>query len=98
MTRPAPQIDLFRAPELGNTTFMVSDPERGEAVVVDPLRDVGSYLARAERLGVRVTHALETHLHNDFVSGARELQTEVGATIGAAAGCGIEFRFQPLVE
>ena len=98
MTRSAPQIDLFRAPELGNTTFLVSDPDSGEAVAVDPLRDVDPYLSRAQHLGVRITHALETHIHNDFVSGSRELQAEVGATVGAAADCGLQFRFQPLRE
>jgi hydroxyacylglutathione hydrolase len=98
MTRPLPQIDLFRAPELGNTTFLVSDPESGTAVAIDPLRDVARYLDRAGELGVRVTHALETHVHNDFVSGSRELQAEAGSAIGAAEDSGLEFRFQPLRE
>src|SRR6266487_1319378 len=92
MNPAAPQIDLFRAPELGNTTFLVSDPDSGDAVAVDPLRDVAQYLDRADRLGVRITHALETHVHNDFVSGSRELQAEVGAKIAAAEDCGLEFR------
>jgi len=98
MNPAAPQIDLFRAPELGNTTFLVSDPDSGDAVAVDPLRDVAQYLDRADRLGVRITHALETHVHNDFVSGSRELQAEVGAKIAAAEDCGLEFRFTPLGE
>ncbi len=98
MTPPGPQIDLFRAPELGNSSFLVSDPESGEAVAVDPLRDVGQYLERAGDLDVRITHALETHVHNDFISGARELRAEAGAAIGAAEGSGLEFRFVPLRE
>ncbi len=98
MSGPAPQIDLLRAPELGNSSFLVSDPERGEAVAIDPLRDVAQYLDRADHLGVRISHALETHVHNDFVSGSRELQAEVGATIGAAEDCGLQCRFQPLSE
>src|SRR5215469_10574376 len=98
MSAQAPQVDLFRAAELGNTTYLVSDPESGEAVAIDPLRDVAQYLDRAEKLGVRITHALETHVHNDFVSGSRELQAEAGATIAAAEDSGLEFRFQPLRE
>src|SRR5258707_792084 len=98
MSRVGPRIDLFQAPELGNSTFLVSDPDSGEAVAVDPMRDIAQYLDHAGRLDVRITHALETHLHNDFVSGTRELQAEVGATVGAAADSGLEFRFQPLEE
>lgn len=98
MNPAAPQIDLFRAPELGNTTFLVSDPESGEAAAIDPLRDVAQYLDRAGHLGVQITHTLETHVHNDFVSGSRELQVEAGAGIAAAEDSGLEFRFQPLRE
>ena len=98
MSRPSPRIDLFRAPELGNTTYLVSDPDSGDAVAVDPLRDVAQYLDRAGELGVRITHALETHVHNDFVSGARELAAEAGAAIGAAEDCGLQFRFSPQPE
>jgi len=93
-----PQVDLFRTPELGNSTFLVSDPESGEAVAIDPLRDVDQYLRRAGALGVRLTHSLETHVHNDFVSGSRELEAEVGAPICAAGDSGLEFPFQPLQE
>ncbi|MBO0682992.1 MAG: MBL fold metallo-hydrolase [Candidatus Dormibacteraeota bacterium] len=95
---PKPRVDLFRAPELGNTSFLVSDPDSGEAVAVDPFRDVGPYLDLAERLGVRITHVLETHVHNDFVSGARELQAETGARVGAAAGAGLEFAHVAIAE
>jgi hydroxyacylglutathione hydrolase len=76
----------------------VSDPDGGAAVAIDPVRDVARYLDHAERLGVRITHALETHVHNDFVSGSRELQAEAGAAIGAAGDSGLEFPFQPLDE
>jgi hydroxyacylglutathione hydrolase len=98
MAGQAPQIDLFPAPELGNTTFLVSDPDSGTAVAVDPLRDVGRYLDRAEQLDVRITHALETHVHNDFVSGSRELRQEAGSDIGSAADSGLEAPFEPLSQ
>jgi hydroxyacylglutathione hydrolase len=91
-------VDLFRASELGNTTFLVSDPESGEAVAIDPLRDVAQYLDRLDSLGLRLTHSLETHVHNDFVSGARELEAELGAPIGAADDSGLEYRFRALGE
>lgn len=98
MARPAPLIDLFPAAELGNTTFLVSDPDAGVAVAVDPLRDVAQYLERADQLDVHITHALETHVHNDFVSGARELQAEAGSRVGAADDSGLQLAFEPLGE
>jgi hydroxyacylglutathione hydrolase len=78
-------VELFSAPELGNASFLVADRERGVAAVIDPLRDVDAYLKRADSLGVKVANALDTHLHNDFVSGRRELHAEVGADIGELA-------------
>ncbi len=97
---PAPQahVELLPAPELGNTTYLVADPDSGEAVAVDPLRDVDQYLAAAERLNVRITGSVETHVHNDFVSGSRELQHEAGAQIYAAADAGLEFPFEAVHE
>ena len=96
--RYGPHIELFPAPELGNTTFLLADPDAGAAAVIDPMRDVGQYLDRAEHLGVRITHAFETHVHNDFVSGARELQAEVGARICAGRGSDLEFDHDALSE
>ena len=74
-------VEAFPAPELGNASFLVADRERGVALVVDPLRDVSPYLKIADSLGVKVTNALDTHLHNDFVSGRRELQAAAGTDI-----------------
>jgi len=53
----------------------------GEAVVVDPQRDVEIYLEAAATQGVKIRHVFETHLHADFVSGHKELAARVGATI-----------------
>ncbi len=74
-------VESFPAPELGNSSFLVTHRERGVAVVIDPLRDVDGYLSRAESLGVKVVRALDTHLHNDYVSGRRELEAEAGTDI-----------------
>ncbi len=75
-------VETFPARDLGNASFLVADTERGVGLVVDPYRDVDGYLTRAESLGVKLTHSLDTHLHNDFVSGGRELAAEVGASTG----------------
>jgi hydroxyacylglutathione hydrolase len=74
-------VEVFPAPELGNASFLVADPDHGAGLVVDPLRDIDGYLTRADALGIKLTHALDTHLHNDFVSGGRELAAETGTAI-----------------
>jgi glyoxylase-like metal-dependent hydrolase (beta-lactamase superfamily II)/rhodanese-related sulfurtransferase len=53
----------------------------GEAVIIDPLREVGPYLDRAEKDGVTIKYILETHFHADFVSGHIELAAKTGAKI-----------------
>ncbi|GAC1475667.1 MAG: MBL fold metallo-hydrolase [Candidatus Dormibacteraceae bacterium] len=74
-------IEAFPAAELGNASFLIADPDRGVGLVVDPVRDVDGYLTRADELGIKLTHAFDTHLHNDFVSGRRELAAEAGTSI-----------------
>lgn len=66
---------------LAQASYMIGCQRTGEAVVVDPNRDVQQYIdaAAAERL--RVTHVTETHIHADFVSGARELAQRTGAEL-----------------
>ena len=78
------EIRSFAAEELGNTSYLLLVPEAGVAVALDPMRDVAQYLDVIEAMGLGLTWALETHVHNDFVSGARELRSEVGATVGPA--------------
>ncbi|HZC24279.1 MAG TPA: MBL fold metallo-hydrolase, partial [Candidatus Binatia bacterium] len=71
---------------LAHASYMVAS--EGEAVVVDPQRDVELYLKAAADHGVTIRHVFETHLHADFVSGHRELAARTGAKIymGAEAG------------
>jgi len=63
----------------------------GEAVVVDPQRDVELYLKAAAEHGVAIRHIFESHLHADFVSGHRELAARTGATIYMGAQAGATF-------
>jgi glyoxylase-like metal-dependent hydrolase (beta-lactamase superfamily II) len=74
---------------LGNTSYLV-DLGDGRALVVDPERDPGRYLAAAEARGLTIGYTAETHLHADFVSGSRELAAH-GAQVLAPAAGGIEF-------
>jgi hydroxyacylglutathione hydrolase len=68
----------------------------GEAVVVDPQRDVELYLKAAADHGVKIRHIFESHLHADFVSGHRELAARTGATIYMGAQAGATFPHVPV--
>ena len=81
---------------LGNSAHLVISESHGVAALIDPLRDVDQYVAAAQAEGVRITHVLETHIHNDFVSGSRELAALTGARIVASADAGLEFDHQPV--
>ena len=85
-------VEAFPAPELGNTSFLVADADRGVGFVIDPLRDIDNYLRVASDMNIKLTHALDTHLHNDFASGRRELAAEAGTNIDDV-GAGAELGF-----
>ncbi len=74
---------------LGNASYVV-DLGDGRALAVDPERDPGPYLEEAARRDLRVAFTADTHLHNDFVSGSRDLQ-ELGATVLAGSEAHLEF-------
>ncbi|TVS19879.1 MAG: MBL fold metallo-hydrolase [Planctomycetaceae bacterium] len=63
---------------IAQLSYLVGDTSTGSAAVVDPRPDVDVYLEMAERHGVSITHVLETHIHADFMSGARELAHRTG--------------------
>jgi glyoxylase-like metal-dependent hydrolase (beta-lactamase superfamily II)/rhodanese-related sulfurtransferase len=70
---------------LGNSSYILDLGDR-RALVLDASRDPGPYLAAAERKGLVVAYAAETHLHADFVSGSRELAATGAKVLAAAAG------------
>ena len=86
---PRPQVHAFLAPGLGDRSYVVVTGD--VAVAVDPLRDVEQYLAAAEDAGARLTHVLETHIHNDYVSGGLELARRAGARLVLPADSGAGF-------
>jgi len=72
--------------------------DNGDAVVIDPRRDVDEYLEDAASMGARITHVIETHLHADFVSGHVELAERTGAAILLGAGSGAGFAHVPVED
>jgi glyoxylase-like metal-dependent hydrolase (beta-lactamase superfamily II)/rhodanese-related sulfurtransferase len=79
---------------LAHASYMLASD--GEAVVVDPQRDVDLYLQAAADHGVAIKHIFETHLHADFVSGHKELAARTGATIYMGAQSGATFPHTPV--
>ena len=74
-------LKYFYDQKLAHASYLVGCQKTREAVVVDPGRDVEQYLEMAKREGVRLTAVAETHIHADYVSGARELADRVGAKL-----------------
>jgi len=72
-------LKYFYDPTLAQASYMVGCAKTGEALVIDPARDVQQYIDIAESEGLKVTHVTETHIHADFVSGTRELADRTGA-------------------
>ncbi len=66
---------------LAQASYLVGCAATGEALIVDPMRDIQPYLAVATKEGLQITHVTETHIHADFVSGIRELAAATGATM-----------------
>ncbi|MDQ7029637.1 MAG: rhodanese-like domain-containing protein [Ardenticatenia bacterium] len=72
-------LRYFYDPRLAHASYLVGCQSTGEAIVIDPGRDVEPYLDVAEAEELSIVAAFETHIHADFLSGARELAERVGA-------------------
>jgi hydroxyacylglutathione hydrolase len=89
-------LEVVVTPGLGDNTYLLASG--GEAALVDPQRDAERFLALAEARGLRVRHVVETHVHNDYVSGAHEVRAATGAEIWAPARGRYEFPHHPVAE
>jgi hydroxyacylglutathione hydrolase len=72
---------LFRQffdPKLAQYAYLVGCQQTGEALIIDPERDIDRYVEAAEAEGLRITAVAETHIHADFLSGAREFAEQFG--------------------
>ncbi|NNU88474.1 MULTISPECIES: MBL fold metallo-hydrolase [Geobacillus] len=75
---------LFRSffdEQLAHMSYLVGCQRTGEAIVIDPGRNVDQYINTAKKEGMRIVAAAETHIHADFVSGAKELAKRCGAKL-----------------
>lgn len=79
---------------LAQRAYLVGCEESGEALVVDPERDVDRYLAVARDAGLRIVAAAETHIHADFLSGCRELVERHGCAGYLSAEGGEDWQYE----
>ncbi|KQX65444.1 rhodanese-like domain-containing protein [Streptomyces sp. Root1310] len=89
-------IDTIELEGLGNRSYLAGGTRT--AVAVDPPRDVDQVLAAAARRGVRISHVVETHIHNDYVTGGLELARVTGASYLVPSGARVSFTRVPVSD
>lgn len=94
------RFEQILADGVAQCSYLLGDDATGCAAVVDPRPDVEIYLAIARRYGLAITHVFETHIHADFLSGARELVERLGGTaklcVSAEGGADYAFDHSPV--
>lgn len=79
--------------DLSQASYLIGCQKTGEAIVVDPRRDIQEYLHLAARNGMQITAVTETHIHADYLSGSRELAHATGATLWVSAEGGPDWQY-----
>ncbi len=79
--------------DLAQGSYLIGCQATGEAIVVDPRRDVDVYLETAAAEGMRIVAVTDTHIHADYVSGARELAAAAGAGLYLSDEGGPDWRY-----
>ncbi len=82
-------VETVETSSLGDRSYLVTDG--AVVVVIDPQRDIDRMLALVRERDVRVTHVLETHVHNDYVTGGLDLARVTGAAYVLGAGSAVSF-------
>jgi uncharacterized membrane protein YfcA/glyoxylase-like metal-dependent hydrolase (beta-lactamase superfamily II)/rhodanese-related sulfurtransferase len=83
---------------LSQASYLIGDATTGQAVIVDPRRDVQEYLDDARAAGLTIVGMINTHFHADFLSGHLELAQATGAWIGYGQVAQAEFETRSLAD
>ncbi len=86
-------LQRFYHEGLAHASYLVGCPGAGEAVVIDPNRDIEPYIAAAAKEGMRIVAAADTHIHADYISGVRELSHATGATMILSDEGGTDWKY-----
>ncbi|HUE70435.1 MAG TPA: rhodanese-like domain-containing protein [Pirellulaceae bacterium] len=101
MSKSSMVIETVFAEGVAHLSYLVGDKKTGRAAVIDPRRDVEPYIELSRKHGLAITHVLETHIHADFVSGARELCDRTGTAkpyLSVEGGAKYGFDHEPLKD
>lgn len=78
-------LETVLTPGIAQLSYLIGDTSAGVAAVIDPRPDGGVYLDLAQRHGLAITHAIETHIHADFMSGSCALRARLGGRLTIVA-------------
>jgi glyoxylase-like metal-dependent hydrolase (beta-lactamase superfamily II)/rhodanese-related sulfurtransferase len=79
-------IIQFDRPGKASLSYLIAS--QGEALVMDPNRNIEPYIAEAKARGLTITHVLDSHVHADYISGGAKLAETLGATYHLSGACG----------
>jgi len=83
---------------LSQASYLIADEGTGQAIVVDPRRDVEDYLADAQERGLQIVGVIDTHFHADFIAGHHEVAKATGAWIGFGEAANADFPIRKLAD
>ncbi|MGQ1797070.1 MBL fold metallo-hydrolase [Kocuria oceani] len=87
-------IERIYDEDLAQASYFIGCQRTGEALVVDPRRDIAVYRDLAAKNGMRITAVTETHIHADYLSGTRELAAGTGATMHVSGEGGEDWQYE----
>jgi glyoxylase-like metal-dependent hydrolase (beta-lactamase superfamily II) len=90
------ELDVLVTEGLGDASYILTSGD--EAAVVDPQRDIERFVDAAGARGATIRHVVETHVHNDYVSGALELRAATGAEIWGPSEAGYAFGYRSVED
>ena len=80
--------------KLAQASYLIGCQRTGEALIIDPERDVERYIDAATRAGMKIKAIAETHIHADYLSGARELAERTGARLYLSDEGGEQWKYR----
>lgn len=83
---------------LSQASYLIADETTGRAVLIDPRRDIGEYLADARAHGLIIEGVINTHFHADFLAGHLEVAAATGAWIGYGQRADTEYQIRKLTD
>jgi hydroxyacylglutathione hydrolase len=88
----------FLHDERSCASYLIGCVSKGVAAIVDPQGELDEYETAVKRHGIRITEVIDSHVHADHVSRARDLAEQTGATLWMGSSSGVGFDFQPMSD